>query len=282
MSCWQGKRKGFFLIFSLWVIVLLSLFCLGLGFRTYIETQKTKLSLAHLRSYHSAVSGIYAACAVLEDDNIAADYLNENWARPFQQDLFFSQPKAKGFFRVTISDESARFNINKASRNILEKIFSDKQIRDAEKVLDSILYYAGKISEPPYMALEAKAKRGELVSYDELLLIEGLEPQAYHDLKDAITVFGDGRININTASEELLTAVVEDDDVREKIFKMRFGAGKGYFENYAELPQEVEPFGKVSSDIFRIVSIGEVGSCRYEIACVFDRKTKDFLYWYEK
>jgi len=235
-----------------------------------------------MRSYHSAVSGIRAACALLSDDSVAPDYLNETWAKSFRQDVLFSQPKAKGFFRVTISDESSRFNINKASRDLLGKIFSDKQIRDAEKVLDSILYYAGKISEPPYRALETKAKRGELVSYDELLLIEGVDPQVYHDLSDAITVFGDGRININTASEELLYTVVEDNDVRQKIFEARFGSGKGYFENYADIPEEVESFCKVSSDIFRIISIGEVEGCRYEVTCVFDRKTKDFLYWYEK
>jgi len=282
MSCWQSKRKGFFLIFALWVIALLSLFCLGLGFRTYIETRRTKLYFAHKRSYYSALSGIRAACALLEDDDTAPDYLNDAWAKPFRQDLIFSQPKAKGAFSVNISDESSRVNINKAPRGILDKIFAAHKVNNSASLLDNLFTYAGRVSSLPHNALEDKIKAQELTSYAELLLIEGFTPEIYRDLSDTITVFGDKRININTASGELLESIIDDGDVRQAVFEVRFGPGKGYFETYAEVPDELEPFCKIASDVFRIVSLGQVQGVRCEIVCVFNRKTKNFLYWHEK
>lgn len=67
---------------------------------------------------------------------------------------------------------------------------------------------------PPY-----KAKRNRLYTIDELRLVKGISPALFRKLRRYVTVYSyDGKININTASREILRALYPDfneDDLKK-------------------------------------------------------------------
>ncbi len=119
------KRKGFFLIFSLWLFFLLSLFCIGLGFRTFVETRKTKLFLNRSRAFYLAVSGVKMAQGVLGDDELdEVVHLQQAWATGIsKQAIAFSSPRKQGRLAVVIEDESSRLDINELALSISPENF---------------------------------------------------------------------------------------------------------------------------------------------------------------
>jgi len=123
------KRRGFFLIYALWVMLILSLFCVGLAYRTYISAKKTKLLLNRTRAFYLAASGVTLARRVIDqDDSSAVDHIGEEWALlgsggelsgetgGFAEEISFSFPKREGRLSVKIEDESSRLDINAHAR----------------------------------------------------------------------------------------------------------------------------------------------------------------------
>ncbi len=72
--------------------------------------------------------------------------------------------------------------------------------------------------EFPY---EIKSKPFELI--DELMLVQGFSPEVYESLYPFITVYGDGLVNINTASPKVLYAIGFGYSVIDKLLMVRRG-----------------------------------------------------------
>lgn len=68
-----------------------------------------------------------------------------------------------------------------------------------------------------------KAKNNSLDSLEELLLIKGYTPEVYKKLAPFVTVYTDGKININTASKEALMALSDDmtEETAERVIDYR-------------------------------------------------------------
>ena len=56
---------------------------------------------------------------------------------------------------------------------------------------------------------------------NEVLLVEGMEKELFLLFKDFVTVYGLGKININTVSKRVLLALGLDDDLAEAIIRFR-------------------------------------------------------------
>ena len=299
------KRKGFFLIFALWLFVLLSFFCLGLGFKTFIEIKKTKLFLSKTRAFYLAVSGVKLAKTILEEDEPSADYPSEDWALLDEEvtKIIFSSPKGEGQLKVTIQDESSRINMNmkidEQKRKIFLSLFEEIGIENSEGKLNYIVDY---IDEDNIRSgsdfSEENVKDAHLAVIEELLLINDISTEEYSKIKKEVTVIGDGKININTADEELIAIIVEElfkndaDAIKEEIFKKRYGQDgmaksedDEYYAREAEFPQSEEgnlsSIFKVNSEYFRIISEAEVEGVVKKITCIVKRDGK-IIYWYEK
>lgn len=108
---------------------------------------------------------------------------------------------------------------------------SDSAYDPVDAILDWIDYEDGDAAEPDgaesdyYLSLETPypCKNGPMDSIEELLLIKGITPELYfgnaeeksgslpqEPLSEYLTVHGDwqGRVNVNTAREEVITAVI--------------------------------------------------------------------------
>ena len=303
------KRKGVFLIFSLWVFLLLSIFCLGLGFSTYIQVKKIKLFINRARAFSLAVSGVKLARRVLEaDEDAGVDHLQEDWAIKVEKEINFFSPKESGLVWVTIEDELARININKiseineeidgASDSILIKLFEAQGIYDTDEKVGYLLDYIDEDAQSRGFDSEKgeEIKNAPLSVVEEVLLVKNIYKDDYERIKNVFTVVGDGRININTVDKDMIEILIDDDEVKKQIFAVRFGSSNekeddGYYgeEEWQKLLEQLEEplrrtlnvLFRINSEFFRVTSLSDVGGVKEKIICVVEQNT-GIIYWYEK
>ena len=125
-------------------------------------------------------------------------------------------------------DEESKLNVNQASKEQLERLDALDE-KSARNINESIL--------KPYSIKE------------EILLVEDLEQEEYDAIKDFITVYGEGEVNINTASEEVLLALGMDKSLVSDIITFRAGSDgqeitedDNIFESTGEIIQALEDF----------------------------------------
>jgi general secretion pathway protein K len=213
-----------------------------------------------------------------------------------------------GQVSYSIEDESGKININSASRETLVELLRTTGVDTAERdmIADSILdwidpddeHYLNGAETDYYSSLSHpyKAKNGPVDTIEELLLVRGMTPEIFYgtgfvppELENdgrgesreyggiyrSITVKGDGKLNINTASEAVLEAVYGKGRAQEIMLRR---STEGFFETpvYG---------GAVSSDTFLIRSRGEVRGVRAGVLAVVERKGGegvDVSYWKEE
>jgi len=286
------RRKAVFLVFSLWIFIFLAIFCLSLGFRTFITVRKTKLVLSRVRAQSLAISGVNIAKSILAQNDPASTYLGQSWGQEADQAIAFKSPAQSGSLQVVIFDEASRLNINTASRQLLQNIFEGRGVDDASAKIDYLLSYinthaAANISDP-----QESVKNEPLAILEEITAVKDLTFDDYKKVSDLFTTFTvDGKINVNTASRELLESVIGDSAIKSAIFARRFGSNPGHFEDSeltqllssatGQAHQQAADLLKVLSDTFRIISTAEVGGVSKKITCVF-KLDSGIIYWYEE
>jgi general secretion pathway protein K len=130
-----------------------------------------------------------------------------------------------GRLSYRITDESARLNLNRASREILDRLFQDAGIEktDRDVIVDSIQDWRDPNEEHRlngaesdyYLALPVpyRSKNADFDSVEELLQVRGVTRELLYGkpgtpgLIEYLTVFGNGAVNMNTASPAVLRAL---------------------------------------------------------------------------
>lgn len=295
----MNKRKGFFLVFSLGILIVLSLFCIGLGFRTYIQTRKTKLFLNKQRAFYLAVSGVKTAAQVIyKDIDLDVDHLAEDWAQAIEEKVAFTYPQKEGVVSIKIEDELCRLNINTLDRKILAKLLAQRDVDDADVKAEYIADYIDVDAQPQggESEFEGKVKNSRLSVVEELLLVQNIAVEDYDKVKDFITAIGGDKVNINTASREMVDFLIDDSfPGKADILKKRFG-GDGDEPGYYSVSEwnEVSD-GTISSEpavllknmfcinsqYFRIISEADIEGVKKKITCLWSRNSGKILYWYE-
>jgi hypothetical protein len=141
-------------------------------------------------------------------------------------------------FRWGLIDEERKININNAELKVLNRLFQIVLNLDettAQELAASIIDWRDKDSdltiplgsaESPYyrsLSYPYDAKNAEFQVLDEVLLVRGMTQILFMKLKDYITIYGDGKININTAPREVLLALGLSEDIVYKILSFRCG-----------------------------------------------------------
>jgi type II secretory pathway component PulK len=210
-----------------------------------------------------------------------------------------------GSYEYDISDEDGKININTATPQQLREILENSGARDDSEVstiVDSILdwrdtddlHRLNGAEEDYYRSLDRpySCKDGNFDVLEELLLVKGMKPEIfygshiiqdnaerdqdeedarYSGLRDYLTVTGVGRVNMNTAPEPVLWAVLPAaaaNIISQRQAGLRYAAGSG---------------GKADSQFFRIISTGRNsdGSITRTINTIVHRQPGDLitLYW---
>jgi len=237
--------RGTVLIVTSWILAILTLFAIGIGFRTGLDIKLTGYSLDRVKALYAAKAGIKRAVIekwkeYAEGKSLGLDTFNEPWAN--DEKLFKDIKVGDGAFTVSylpgeldrsdknitlygLEDETRKININIDSNlavfkqllmnfgldleeagNIVSAIEDWRDEDNIPKVLSAAI---GGAEDGYYQTLETPyATSGETFKApEELLLVRGMTRELYEKVVNFITIFGEGKININTASEEVLDAV---------------------------------------------------------------------------
>ena len=259
-----------------------------------------------IRLYYIAKSGFYGGEALLMEDANNFDALTEDWAN---MELLSQQSEAyfrQGSFLVRIEDETGKIPVNKmvaagAAKDVPKNDSSVKGLLirllrlpdfklDDDRVyeiVDSIQDWLDKDDEVTggggensYYRTLGKAyscKNGLLDCMDELLMIKGVSEALYFGtketpaLKDFLTLYGEGTININTAPGLVLRALSVDISagLAEQMDEYRRTEGKdladvNWYRKIPGLSTINMSYGllSVKSSYFTVISMGILGKMK--------------------
>lgn len=286
-------------------------FAVALGAKVSRDVDAASYFQNEPRARFMALSGVKKAQAMLSADK--NDFDSPGELAPGKGAL------GEGAFSFEVVDEERKVNINTVSHDVLERLFlavggldEDAAHTAANSAIDwrdtDSVPLEGGAEDGYYGKLERpyKAKDRRFEAAEELLFVKGLDDAAFLRLKDSVTVFGDGRINMNTATADSMRAFGMSDELIERIMKFREGPdGKpgtvddNVLKNQANISKElvfgaglnIEDADKIAelstknmlsvvSRNFTIVSEGRIGRRSHKITCVTDRGN-NIEYWRE-
>jgi general secretion pathway protein K len=274
-----------------------------------------------IRLRYVAQSAFYAGEAILLTDKNAFDALTEDWAKTEMLALKSEGLFDNASFRLLIEDEGGKIPINRLIsgngynapvRDLLLRLLTGPYFRLSQdlagEVVDAIKdwidaddevtgsgaeggYYAGL--ERPYAA-----KNAPLDCIEELLMVKGMTRELFYGTGESpglvlcLTVFGDGKININTAPKPVLRALSAEmtEDAVERLDEYRRDEKNNLADpvwyNLVQGATGLDtPAGLISvrSDTFRITAVGLQGRMTQQISAVVkreaDRRKVELLSW---
>jgi len=232
------KEKGLALLMVLWVTTLLAVIVGEFCYAMKIEINITRNFKESTQGYYIALAGVNRAAAELikettgmqklqtpveeeDDDDDDDDDADENiieWrvGANIPPVLF-----GEGEYKVKISNESGKININKATRSMLRMLLEGFDLDESEKdtIADSIMDWRDKdnlhringAEDDYYQSLDDpyECKDEDFDAIEELLLVKGVTADIFYGgLESMVTIYTQtDKININAASWEMLIAL---------------------------------------------------------------------------
>ena len=228
-------------------------------------------------------------------------------------------PMDEGTFTLYIQPESGRRNINRLSREDWEALLEATGVPEQlhPELIDCFLDFTdgndltrlnGAESDDPFYVDRGYAvKNAPIDTLDELLLIKGFTRAIVHGgtlhefwdmprvrvsgIAPLLTVYGDGRLNVNTASREVLMTLpgILEEQV-ERLLEGRLGIdgipgteldgfrSPAEAAAFANLPPEAAALFTTSErQYIRVTSIGEAGGVRSAIWVIYEQSGQDLL-----
>ena len=329
------NTKASILIVALWSLCLLATFAVILGFGV-----RQKLTLVNRldereKLHFIAEAGVKKAISqIKEEPEKNYDALKDDWSNSIvfrEIDIgdgefsishdYINEQTGLTESRYGLIDEESKININKANQPILERLFRlvDFDEMQAQELAAAIVDWRdsdselsiplGSAEDSYYRNLEYpyEAKDADFEVLEEVLLVKGIDKNIFGKIKNYITIYGSGKINVNTASKVVLLALGLSEDIVDKIVSFRLGAD-GIIgtsdDNIFEAPSNIVPklsqFSNLSdseiaqlsvivdqclvtsSNNFMARCISKLNGKKKttEVTCVINRSGK-ILYWQE-
>lgn len=294
----MSGQRGFALILVLWVMALLMAII-----PVFVHSMRSE-SLAVVNTADSTAAHALAAAGVeAAVDELTADF---SFVSMGAKGLVFLERTGEalkelpserkfdlggGVVSYKIEDEKGKININTAEREVLNSLLRLTGAETAEQdvIADSILdwrddnheFHLNGAEDEYYASLPQPygAKDGPADFKEELLLVKGMTEALFNGdqalkpgIKPHITVYGSGKLNLNTASNESLEAHYGKAVASEIMLKRQS-------EGTITIPIND---GLVTSDIFLIESTGEYNGMKYTVEAVVIKKGDggiEYLSW---
>jgi len=194
------RQKASILIIALWVVSILSIFA---------------VALAHRMSGYIRIAGYHT-------DSLKAHNLAKAGIRRLaleQKDIIKKTSVGEGSIKGVLTDEKAKVNINKTDLKTLKTVFESFNLSQAQALETAAAIITWRDEHNQFDCLEELLLVG--TQEEGALIEEGLLPE----LSKRLTVYGDGKININTADEDILSAIIGETlpNLAEKIVAYRLG-----------------------------------------------------------
>ena len=335
-------RTASILILTLWMLSFLTIFVVGLGYNVSGQLRLAAHIQDRLKTYYLAKAGIEQAIVRFAmDEDTQHTSLNEEWSN--NEDFFKDTPLGDGTVTVSyqlddeftddelaqeltvygLMDENSRININKAPLKILKSLIAHADEVETEEVDDianaildwrdkDVIVSPGGAENEYYEGLELPypCKNDDFQILEELLLVKGVTQAIFLSISGIITVYGEGKVNINTASWRTFCALGLSDELAERIVEFRRGEDDiegteddNIFNTVAEIrnigsffteeAQEINSIVSlnaltVQSNVFRINSTAIVEKGSYSIHSsivsvveILQNDSSKTLYWHE-
>jgi general secretion pathway protein K len=226
-------QGGSALIITLLVISTLTGLTIGFSQDSGVELSLAEYSRDGFKSYQAARSGVFLAMAVLDgEEEKLMDSYREEWAKFGTEKWPVDLPEDIALDGAIV-DESGKFNLHSVldqngeihergaaqlarllgvlgvEENLLNPVLDWLDKDDIERLDGAENYHYLRLEQPYPCA------NGPLRSIGQLYLIKGLKQAGRlgekkdRSLTDFITIYSDGKININTAPVEVLQSLSE-------------------------------------------------------------------------
>ncbi|MBD3180977.1 hypothetical protein GF312_01725 [Candidatus Poribacteria bacterium] len=221
-------EKGVSLIAVMWIITILTVLASEFMYSMQLEIRIARNWSDQVRAYYAAKAGLETAVAMLRDDETGHDSLDEEWTEELSDQLNNS------VYTTTVTDESARINLNTVNQEILtnailycmgtttDDILSEEQSSSEAQTLanaviekrpfNTVAEAAKAAGMTPEILYGRSAEEELLISTDPTAVLseneENEEETEASALVDIATVYsvdknttsdGNERVNLNTA-----------------------------------------------------------------------------------
>ena len=325
-------RNASVLILTVWTLFFLAALAVAVG--SYVSGGLLVARQASSSAYGRAamLAGVEHIAAVVHADTNQWDGFAENWGAQGEiewegqvlGDSVYSiyHINSGGETNFGVVDEESRININKADKKLLETLF--RVVGKADAIQAASLaagvidwrdtddevgeggaeggFYAGK--QPGY-----KCPNDDFKTSYELLLVNGMTSDIYDKIQGVVTVYGAGKVNLNTAERAVIAVLAESagadavvaDGLAAKIEGFRTSGGQFSEANVLSIIGGVKDAGLLDAEeesvlIGMMMSITLQGSCFRGISegrkgsgfavataeFVYNRNDERILYWYER
>lgn len=298
----MGSEKGMALVLTLLIMAMITAMVVEFVYGVYTTNaglynwrEAQKLSLA-------AKSGISLTTKIISENQNRYSYTYPGSVEMPVENIL------KGFSGkvvIRVVDENGKFNLNSLiwpNGTTNETAFNSfirllKNLNLDENIAYRVADWIDRDLEPRRRDSEEGAKNDYLDSVDELLLVKGIDSQAYDKLSPLVTVYGieqvyNNLININAASRAVIMSL--DDNITEALAErvINYRALEP-FNGVSDLVRVAGfegPLGQslmnkitVKASNFRITSVAEEDRIKRVIECVIVVKGDAFLigYWQE-
>ena len=239
----MGGRKGSILIVSLWALAILFLLAVGLAYRVGLELRMTRYAEDRLKAFYIAKAGLSRAMALLGDESSnGTNAYNGKWSEDpsllkekevgdgmYSVSYPFQGTEAVKGVRYGMEDEESRISLNAADAAILQKVPGlDEAVALSIRAWrgDKDLTPEQTASEDDYYATlpNPYPRKGKpFETLEELLLVKGMTPSLFETIKDHFTVYGSGKVNLNTADAETLRLLGLEEAISRRLTEARKG-----------------------------------------------------------
>jgi len=331
------------LILTVWTLFFLSALAVAVG--AYVDAGIKVAAEIKRRTfaYYLARAGVEKAVTELMNDTNSWDGLIND------DEVFRNVALAGGFFSVTYHDppvsefdnktthvrygvvgEEGRININRASEALLRsflEIAGGVDSVSAAEISAAIIDWRDKDDEILTGGAESSYYHGLTEPHDcrngwfelfrELLLVKGMQQNIFERLEPYLTVFGTGKINLNSASSVVLLSLADSlgaelavgESLATKIVRCRDSGSVFSAPSADKIVEQMDGFSSLAkrekalfesmmshitlrSTCFRGTAIASVSAepgadaeneieWDSRITFVFRRSRGDILYWYE-
>lgn len=231
----KASGEGSVLILALWVLFFLTSLAMAVG----VHVSGNLILAARLKTgttaYYLAKAGVERVILEIGRNSNAWDNLTELWCD--NEEIFKDVRLGDGSFCVSCSytllpgqvvtnygviDEERKININKASCSLLKsliEIAGELDSMTALEISSSIIDWRDENDEVSQGGAENSyytqlnqpysCHNGEFQSLHELLMVKGVWQEIFFKLKPYMTIYGTGRVNINTADPVVLRCLAD-------------------------------------------------------------------------
>ena len=285
-----------FIVFS--IIGILTVFVTDLADDSYFFDNYVSSILEQEQIFYISDTAVEAVKNFLKEDKNEYDSLNENWAQEMPVQL------EEASLDIQIIDQERFLNPNLLIKEdgkldekyymVFERLFSIVRIDPV--ILYNIIDWidpdkSSSGGEEDY--IDFPAKNDKIDTLEELKLLKGVNNEVFNGkeeigsytpgLKDLLSPYSNGKVNINTANKWILMALDEDIDesLTEAIIAQR---QEEPFTNVNDLVKvdgitsdiiyRIRPFTDVKSENFLVYITINLGEREYKLITLLNKKNK--------